>query len=266
MTKLLNKKAVILTVIFLIALTKIWGCGPSNKSNSTEENVPQQLPPPAPFLTVSPVSISQIHLEWSSSGLIAGFKLERSPSLIDGYVQIAVLGANVSSYEDTGLVDNTAYYYRIRAYNYTGDSPYSNSAGTKTNLAGFSLCVARANLGAFHCIYPECDKTLDNSTYLTATGTEVFNCLGLGLVFNVPVTMTVNFSYHAEAGSCFGQPYFEVKVGTTVQDFYFDCNATGTSSISITIASGQSINDISFGLFTGDWAAAVNIHDVTLTP
>ena len=36
--------------------------------------------------------------------------------------------AGVTAYKNTGLITNTRYYYRVRAYNASGNSSYSNSA------------------------------------------------------------------------------------------------------------------------------------------
>jgi hypothetical protein len=38
----------------------------------------------------------------------------------------------VTAYTDAGLTPNTAYYYRVRAHNAAGYSPYSNAVRRKT--------------------------------------------------------------------------------------------------------------------------------------
>jgi hypothetical protein len=42
------------------------------------------------------------------------------------------VGANVTSYANTGLSSNTTYRYRVRAYNASGNSSYSNIASATT--------------------------------------------------------------------------------------------------------------------------------------
>lgn len=61
-----------------------------------------------------------------------GFKIERRTATITTYAQIALVGANVTSYFDSGLASGTTYCYRVRAFNGAGDSDYSNEACATT--------------------------------------------------------------------------------------------------------------------------------------
>jgi len=42
--------------------------------------------------------------------------------------------ADTTSYSDTGLLPYTTYYYRVRAYNLSENSPYSNQASATTSV------------------------------------------------------------------------------------------------------------------------------------
>jgi titin len=90
-------------------------------------------PPVAPAnLAATPVSKSQINLAWSDlANNETGFKIERS---LDGttFTQVGTVNANVTSYASTGLQANKKYFYRVRANNSYGDSPYSNIASART--------------------------------------------------------------------------------------------------------------------------------------
>ena len=116
--------------------------GSSIKMSSREGVQPPQLvvttldvttPPAAPSnLTADGTSTSQINLTWTDNATNAtGFKVERST---DGttFSQVALVGANVTAYADTGLAAATTYYYRVQATNAAGDSAYSDVASGVT--------------------------------------------------------------------------------------------------------------------------------------
>jgi subtilisin family serine protease len=89
--------------------------------------------PKAPStLAASAVSSSQINLSWrDTSNNESGFRIERRIGT-GAWSQIAVVGANVTSFASTGLRSRTTYGYRVRAYNGIGTSAYSNTASAKT--------------------------------------------------------------------------------------------------------------------------------------
>lgn len=87
-------------------------------------------------LTATAVSTSRINLAWTdNSADESGFRIERAPDAagVPGtFALIASVGANVTTYGNTGLATGTQYWYRVRAYNAVGNSTYSNIAGTMT--------------------------------------------------------------------------------------------------------------------------------------
>jgi len=106
-------------------------------------------PPSAPSnLAASAVSASQVQLTWTdNSNNETGFQIERALSIGGPWTQIVTTAAGTTSYGDSGLLASTLYYYRIRATNAAGDSPYSNQAVAST-LAGSTNPAAPNNLTA----------------------------------------------------------------------------------------------------------------------
>ena len=90
-------------------------------------------PPQAPSaMNATAVSDVQIDLQWNdNSSDESGFELQRSA---DGasWSALASVGANNSSYADSGLAASMLYYYRVRAYNGGGSSGWSNSDSAQT--------------------------------------------------------------------------------------------------------------------------------------
>jgi len=93
-------------------------------------------PQPPLGLTATLVSSNQVGLTWSDyANDEDGFKIERAPDNAGApgtWAQIATVSANVTNYSDTGVSVDTTYWYRVRAYNTGGDSPYSNQASATT--------------------------------------------------------------------------------------------------------------------------------------
>ena len=91
-------------------------------------------PPAAPSnLAASPLSATSIRVTWGDNATTEqGFKVERSADAGGTWVQAAVLGANVTAWNDAGLAPQTAYAYRVRAYDGAVYSPYSAQAVATT--------------------------------------------------------------------------------------------------------------------------------------
>ena len=133
-------------------------------------------PPTAPAnLTAAAVSSSQIDLTWTDSDTETGFMIERCTGAgCSDFAQIATVGANVTSYSDTGLAAATSYTYRVRAYN-AGDSDYSNTASATTQAAPAARCAEQ----------PDCDCRLEQPDRPgldghgdTETGFKIERCKG----------------------------------------------------------------------------------------
>jgi len=97
------------------------------------------VPVPAPNAPSNLVAVTvtdvRIDLSWTDNSTDEdGFRIERSTDNVN-FTQIAEVGANVTTYQSTGLTADTQYYYRVRAYNTGGNSTYSNTANATTFLA-----------------------------------------------------------------------------------------------------------------------------------
>jgi hypothetical protein len=105
----------------------------SSTARATTLAPPQ--PPAAPgALKATPLSKNQMRLSWSdNSANESGFKVERCKgSTCTNFSQIASVAPNISTYTNSGLARGTTYSYRVRAYNASGNSAYSDTARATT--------------------------------------------------------------------------------------------------------------------------------------
>ncbi|GAA4261330.1 hypothetical protein GCM10022255_093540 [Dactylosporangium darangshiense] len=91
--------------------------------------------PAAPSgLTATAASRTQARLTWTDNvDDETGDRIERCQGTgCTTFTEIATVGAGTTTLLDGGLTRNTAYTYRVRAFNTTGTSAYSNTATTRT--------------------------------------------------------------------------------------------------------------------------------------
>jgi titin len=84
-------------------------------------------------LSASGVTNSTISLKWTdNANNELGFRIYRSLSATSGFNEIATVAANITTYADNSLQPGTPYYYRIMAYNATGNSEFSPTLSIAT--------------------------------------------------------------------------------------------------------------------------------------
>ncbi|HKK63059.1 MAG TPA: DNRLRE domain-containing protein [Bacteroidales bacterium] len=88
-------------------------------------------------LFASPVSASEIELQWIDDAVNEeGFTIEKRDNT-GKFHEIATVGENITSYRDTDLQSSTEYTYRVYAYNSEGKSDYTNEAFAGTFFEHF---------------------------------------------------------------------------------------------------------------------------------
>ena len=84
-------------------------------------------------LAIAATATDKINITWADkSNNETGFEVYRSFKPVLDYNIIYTSAANVTQYQDTGLLANTLYYYKIKAINNFGTSAYTTNVSTKT--------------------------------------------------------------------------------------------------------------------------------------
>lgn len=96
------------------------------------------------------LSDTTIALNWTDNANDElGYRLERKKYSQGGYVTIASLGPDTTSYVNLGLDYNANYFYRVAAFNDEGSSAYSNEAFATTHPEDYGGCfIATAAYGS----------------------------------------------------------------------------------------------------------------------
>ena len=134
---------------------------PTPTATATATATPTPTPAPSPTPTATPcstpiapsnltataVSSSRINLAWQdNSNNESGFRIDRSTDNVT-FISLGVVGANVTSYANTGLTPSTTYYYHVRAYNIpcANSSNWSNTASATTFASATPTPTATVN-------------------------------------------------------------------------------------------------------------------------
>jgi hypothetical protein len=113
------------------------------------------LPPAVPSaptnLVATPSSPTEVTLVWqdtssSSDGPAQGFQIERRGGTSATYSLLATTANSSPSYTDGSALPNTAYAYRVRAFNISGQSNYSNEAAIVTPTTTTTLTVGTTSM------------------------------------------------------------------------------------------------------------------------
>lgn len=85
-------------------------------------------------------------LAWNGASYASSYRLERR---VEGgaFAEIATLGGGVASHQDTAVSLDTAYEYRLRATNSTGDGPWSSVARVCAPPADITRNIAATGAG-----------------------------------------------------------------------------------------------------------------------
>ena len=103
------------------------------------------IPIPPSGLTAIGTSSSTIDLGWTDNAINeVGQRIERSVGSNANYAFLTNVGANITAFTDTGLLDGTQYFYRLKAFNTGGFSTYSNERSAITTLNSPTSLTATA--------------------------------------------------------------------------------------------------------------------------
>jgi transcriptional regulator CtsR len=224
--------------------------GNSAYSNEANATTLSNIPATPSNLAATPVSKTQINLTWTDNSTTEdSFKIERKAGAAGTYMQLVAVGANVTSYSNTGLFANGEYFYRVRASNADGNSAYSNEAGARTFLNGPSNLVATAMSSS------QINLTwTDNTT--NETGFQIERKTGATGIYALIGTAAKNVRSFSNTGLAPNTEYcYRVRAVNTinVSDYSIEACAMTLSGSALPIASNLTATAVSMSQINLTW-------------
>ncbi len=175
---------------------------------------------------INPIHVS---LAWDDNSYNeTNFKIDRSTSAATtGFAQIAIVPSNQTTYGDSNEPDRT-YWYRVRASNALGDSPYSNVVEASTVVAT-GTPAAPTNFGV-HAPFPNEPARLRFTWNDPASNEERFE-----LFWGTATAAMRKVNQFPRNNTTFVYPGAGLEIGKTYVYKLRACNAAGCSAFSNTV-------------------------------
>lgn len=157
---------------YYYCLSSFNSTGRSGYANLTGKTLSLTAPSAPTGLAYSNVTSSSVSLSWTdTSASESGFRVYRSTDSVN-FSLLATVGANTTTYTNSGLSDATTYYYRVAAYNAAGEVS-SVISSVQTLLAAIlpSVTIQTVNMTSFDEIDITGSSQADNILVTQALGT-----------------------------------------------------------------------------------------------
>ncbi|MDD5225123.1 MAG: SUMF1/EgtB/PvdO family nonheme iron enzyme [bacterium] len=210
------------------------------------------------------VSSSEIDLSWKdNSNNEDEFQIERKTGAGGAYALVGTVGANRTTYQDSGLTCGTTYSYQVRAYNGMGDSNYSIETIVTTKPCPLGPPTAPSALTATVISTSKIGLSwADNSD--NEQGFKIERKTGTGGNYFLVHTTMANATSWTESG---------LSQGVNYHYRVFAFNAGGDSGYSNEVSATpgpppSSMSSLPAGCFSmgsNDYADAMPIHNVCFT-
>ncbi|HUZ06926.1 MAG TPA: LamG-like jellyroll fold domain-containing protein, partial [Candidatus Paceibacterota bacterium] len=222
---------------------------------------PDNQPPGMPTSLVATASNAVVSLSWNGSAGADSYLVKRSTTSGSGYVTIAT-GVTATSFTDTGLVNDTTYYYVVAATNVNGVSSNSMEASaTPGEIFGWWKFDATSGTTAADSGYGDNPGTLQsgatwvaglisNAVHLDGTANGYVS-LPAGLVSTLN-DFTISTWVKVDANATWARVF---DFGSGTGSYMFLSPASGGASVRYAINSGSGEQQLNRAgnLSTGVW-------------
>ena len=192
----------------------------SNTASATTADVPQA---PSGLTATAATTTVSIKLDWAdTSSNENNFLVERSPNGSTGWTNIATTSANTITYNNTGLSQNTTYYYRVRAVNGIGYSTYTATASAMTAATPTAPSSLTSELSGSDILLGWTDTSSNEDSFRIERriGTSTFSHLATTTAdtisyLNIGLTASTTYVYRVKAYNAIGYSAYSNMSTTT---------------------------------------------------
>jgi titin len=238
-------------------------------------------PPAAPTgLSATPTSGTAVNVAWTDVATNeTGYEVQRCTGAgCTGFATLVNLGANASSYSNSGLTAGTTYRYRVRATNGAGSSAFAGPASATpplppaapTGFATNAVSTTQINLSWADNATNELGYELERCTGATCTAYAALTTLPAGATSyqNTGLTASTTYRYRVRAVNVGGSSAYATATGVTLSPSTLPAApsnlvATAASSSQINLTwSDNSTNETGFRVEICDGASCVDFVDI----
>jgi len=242
----------------------------SNVESSRSSSISATTIPNAPSgVSASSSSSSSVTVNWPSVNGAAGYRVYRSMSVSGSYSQVGTTSSSYTSYTDNNVSPGTTYYYKVSAYNNTGESLQSSYASATTILNAPTSVTASSSSSS--------SVTVSWSSVSGATGYRVYRSTSSSDYY-YEVTTTYSTSYTDVGLSSGTNYYYKVSAynstvessqssyasATTILNAPSNVSASSSSSSSV-IVSWSSVNGATGYRVYRSTSSSGSYYEVTTT-
>ncbi|MCC7012731.1 MAG: beta-propeller fold lactonase family protein [Planctomycetes bacterium] len=146
-------------------------------------------------LVTTTLGANAIHLAWTDNASNEqGFTVERAPLGSGAFAVVATLGADVTSFRDSSIACESAYDYRVSAFNCAGSSGFAISLGLGGSCCSNAVTYCTAKTNSLGCV-----PFIGASGQASASATSGFLVVGAQMRNLKPGLLFYGFSGRAAA-------------------------------------------------------------------
>jgi fibronectin type 3 domain-containing protein len=212
--------------------------------SSPSSDISAATKPSAPTdVTANATTTDSITVRWNSVNGAEGYYIYRSTISTGTYIQVGT--SEASPYTDTSLAASTTYYYKVSAYNSSGESSQSSYISAIIILAPANLTATSVTAASVTISWASVSGATGYRVYRSSASTGTYTSVGTSTTTsynNTGLTAGTTYYYKVAAYNAYSEGVLSADISvTTIPPMPTDVIANIISATNITV-SWNSVN------------------------